>query len=66
MITPALVDAAASPEDWTFTLGEDADNSTNIHLAINRVFLFKGNVDYYWINPPLDEFHSESQDTRCA
>ena len=58
------MDPVTSPEDWTFTFGESANLGTNIYFALNRIYLFKGNADIYFLGPS-DPFSSETQDVSC-
>lgn len=57
-----MIDSLKSPENWTFSFGEETNMSTNFYFALNRVYLFKGPIQRQigW-NPA-----SENANNKCT
>lgn len=58
-------DPLKSPDNWTFTFGEQSNTNTNFYFALNKVFLFKGMVESKVINAS-DPVSTENNNSLCT
>lgn len=58
-------DPLKSPEDWSFSFGEQALSTNNLYFALNRVYLFKGHVDLRIVGQSSYSSQSEPGYDKC-
>lgn len=58
-----LIERDKSPEDWTFTFGSQ---TANYNVVLNKLYLFKGVVEYYRLGMNGDFVSSENNNNFCA